>query len=239
MSCSLCRSLLGKNKKAIRENKCDKCYFCSCDSCNKRAILNGFCKIHVSSNSIKKESPIRREVNESDIVRRECHRIDIEIRKRSINMLKEKVIDVKTNLPYVAIDSSNSDLEYELILNRYTSLIDDENERIEREINEFKARVKYINDQYENLRRGKIGNFDFKKEEEEEENIPHQYCNIDNLYYQLLGIPMNERNPGVIKKAYWVRAKEVHPDKHPGEEDKYTKIFQNLYNAYEFIMSSI
>lgn len=50
--------------------------------------------------------------------------------------------------------------------------------------------------------------------------------------YDVLGVrPTTAIND--IKKAYRSLAKEFHPDKHPDEVEKYSKLFDKLTKAYQ------
>jgi len=53
-------------------------------------------------------------------------------------------------------------------------------------------------------------------------------------YYQVLGLEKSA-SPTEIKKAFRKLARQLHPDKHPGEEDKYQAKFQELQRAYEVL----
>ena len=55
-----------------------------------------------------------------------------------------------------------------------------------------------------------------------------------NKYYDILGINKSA-TPQEIKKAYRKLARQLHPDKHPGEEQKYHEKFQELQAAYEVL----
>jgi len=53
-----------------------------------------------------------------------------------------------------------------------------------------------------------------------------------NKYYEILGLEKGA-SPQQIKKSFRKLARQLHPDKHPGEEDKYQAKFQELQKAYE------
>lgn len=53
-------------------------------------------------------------------------------------------------------------------------------------------------------------------------------------YYQILGVPV-DANLLQIKKAYRTLAKQLHPDKHPNEPEKYHILFQGIQEAYEVL----
>lgn len=53
-------------------------------------------------------------------------------------------------------------------------------------------------------------------------------------YYALLGVPINASDKQ-INKAYKNKAKEVHPDKHLDEYERYTEIFKDLGVANEIL----
>ena len=61
--------------------------------------------------------------------------------------------------------------------------------------------------------------------------------NINELY-NLLDLDLNEIPKKTdLKKAYLKKSSEVHPDKHPNEIDKYSKIFQEVNNAYKSLLA--
>jgi DnaJ family protein A protein 2 len=53
-------------------------------------------------------------------------------------------------------------------------------------------------------------------------------------YYEILGIA-KDASPKDIKKAYRKKAMDVHPDRHPGEEEKYQQLFQEVNQAHEVL----
>ena len=56
-----------------------------------------------------------------------------------------------------------------------------------------------------------------------------------DTYYDILQINVDDSKEQ-IKKAYKNRARQLHPDKHPNEPQKYTKLFQHLNNAYHTLI---
>ena len=52
--------------------------------------------------------------------------------------------------------------------------------------------------------------------------------------YMILGIPPTA-NKYEKKAAYRKLVMEFHPDKHPGEEEKYSEIFKEIQAAYELV----
>lgn len=61
---------------------------------------------------------------------------------------------------------------------------------------------------------------------------------------EILGFE-NQSSPSIseIKKAYYSRAKEIHPDKHIGieasERARFEKLFHDIANAYQFLLKPL
>lgn len=57
-----------------------------------------------------------------------------------------------------------------------------------------------------------------------------------NDLLELLELPKDQKpKKDVLKKAYWKKSMLWHPDKHPDEVDKYTKLFSDVEKAYRNI----
>ena len=68
--------------------------------------------------------------------------------------------------------------------------------------------------------------------EKESDNIE----NID-IYYKKLQLESNEiPTQSQLKKQFLKLSAEYHPDKHPGQVDKYTNLFQEINEAYKIIL---
>lgn len=64
-----------------------------------------------------------------------------------------------------------------------------------------------------------------------EENSAKQV--VDSGYYDLLGVPPNA-SAAAIKKAYYLKAKECHPDRHRDDPDAHSR-FQKIGEAYNVL----
>lgn len=56
----------------------------------------------------------------------------------------------------------------------------------------------------------------------------------DTAYYDLLEVDPNASHSD-IKRAYYKKARQLHPDKHPEDPEKYHKLFQDLSAAYQVL----
>lgn len=70
------------------------------------------------------------------------------------------------------------------------------------------------------------GHHHHHQDSEEEEEID------STSYYKLIGVD-KKASQDEIKKAYRKKARQLHPDKHPNEKDKYQQQFQELQKAFE------
>lgn len=82
-----------------------------------------------------------------------------------------------------------------------------------------------------------------EKEEDEEEDEDHYFrrtCGHVVLQeaFNVLEID-NCGDYDIIRKAYKKMSLRVHPDKHPGEEEKYNNMFLEVTTAYELIMTKL
>jgi DnaJ-class molecular chaperone len=57
---------------------------------------------------------------------------------------------------------------------------------------------------------------------------------VEKDYYKILGLD-KKCNYKDIKMAYRKKARELHPDKHINEQDKYKKLFQEISEAYSIL----
>ena len=53
-----------------------------------------------------------------------------------------------------------------------------------------------------------------------------------NKFYEVLGVG-KDASEADLKKAYRKKARELHPDRHPTEREKYHELFQEVQTAYE------
>jgi hypothetical protein len=69
-------------------------------------------------------------------------------------------------------------------------------------------------------------------ERQNSSNRPHRAV-VDDEYYKLLGVPTNA-TAAEIKKAYYIKAKQNHPDRHPNDPEAHSK-FQKIGEAYQIL----
>lgn len=80
-----------------------------------------------------------------------------------------------------------------------------------------------------------IANYTLYEEEKELEANKYRSAAVqDATYYEVLDLP-TDATAKQIKRAYFQRAKEVHPDKNPGDE-KATAKFLELHKAYQTLI---
>lgn len=69
---------------------------------------------------------------------------------------------------------------------------------------------------------------------ETEEDNTMESLNV-NEQLELLGLSLHEiPSKSQLKKAYYRKSLEYHPDRHPNETDKYTTLFTQMKQAYQF-----
>ncbi len=71
--------------------------------------------------------------------------------------------------------------------------------------------------------------------EEDYKKILEEKIRLEKLAHKILDIPLGS-SISEIKKAYIKLAMKYHPDKSPGDKE-IEKKFQNIQNAYEFLVS--
>lgn len=237
--CRLCTNKIGKNKHASKIGKCDACYFCRYEGCNKTSIINNYCRLHVSCGREKREPCLGRNVTEADITRRERHADIDRIRDENFLKMRNEIKDYKMQTSYTTDRMEIARLEN--MIDEYNSVIETENERIQREINDFlewanrnipKTNFKVRTESRKSWKRG-------SHKEDSESDSDSEYENKFSKYdaaLTLLGLDITCRDLNEIKRAYWNKAKEYHPDKHPGEEIIYNALFQDISNSYQFLV---
>ena len=78
----------------------------------------------------------------------------------------------------------------------------------------------------------KVFNF---HEEFKNDTTPGGESEISEIdYYKILGVSKFAKQEE-IKKCYRKKAKEIHPDNHLDEAEKYKKLFQELAEAYNIL----
>ena len=81
-----------------------------------------------------------------------------------------------------------------------------------------------------------ISYFKFNGDNKNLDNYTNRYNELEE-YYNLLEIDLNATNQEV-KKAYYRKAREVHPDKHPDNKEWAEEQFKLVGNAYYEITKS-
>lgn len=249
--CRSCTNKISKNKHASKLGKCDACYFCRYEGCNKTSIINNYCRLHVSCGREKRKPCLGTHVTESDITRRERHADIDRIRDENFLKMRNEIQDYKIQTSYTTDRMEIARLDN--MIAEYNLAVEVENERIQREIDEFlewaNRNIPRTNFRLKNGSRKSWKRSSHKEDPEaeyertgssyeEESDSEAEYENKFNKYdaaLTLLGLTITCRDLNEIKRAYWSKAKEYHPDKHPGEETIYNALFQDISNAYQLL----
>lgn len=149
-----------------------------------------------------------------------------DLRKKDFKKKKNTVIDIE----YIKEN-------YENILLKYIINLDSDNYMILSQSYEYFKNLlsdsgfNFIINSIDNLQKC-LNKKDYLQtvENKEIENV--------NELYNLLDLDINEIPKKIeLKKAYLKKSSEVHPDKHPNELEKYSKIFQEVNSAYKSLLA--
>lgn len=251
--CIQCNDSYSKNKHS--GNKCYNCYLCKYEGCKKTSIINNYCSKHVSFGRKKREPYVEIPITRSDIIRRETHQNAAAIIEENLEKLKDNIKEAKAAASY----SNDPALKFIVLMlaENLDLAIQSENERIESEINDFLNYANMFKKRFETKTESRKSwkRSSYKEDPEakyertgsstkEESDSDSEYENkfgefVHNKYdaaLTLLGLSITCRDLTEIKRAYWNKAKEYHPDKHPGEETIYNILFQDVSNAYQLLV---
>jgi hypothetical protein len=265
MECYKCNKIIKKGE-ILTMDKCSKCSsLCNFETCKKKSFKNGFCHCHVINGTPLKLMMATKSVTKEDLLRREVNRIKIDNFDREIITRREQILQIRSDskceesIKIRRIIFMEEELKE--FINSYKYNLDDEIEKLRNYYNEIpcfsygKSRGPNTN-KYTNWKKDKFkdkkqktkgsGKSDSKDNSstddssEDEEIHLSQFESLVKDAFEMFEIPKTS-DLSLIKKAYYKRAKDIHPDRHVNNVDgiNYLELFQELGTAYEFIIKNI
>lgn len=234
MSCIKC----DKKLKDFNKDRCNLCQFlCIFDGCKKKIFFNNYCSLHVSLGRKKNPIYVKRELTEEEKNIKETKFEKHNKYLDQIEIMRENIEAFKINIPYDHLDPSS--LYHDKLNNmieEYNKTIELNNVELDIEIEEFLNFHRRMHRESHKYKHEKHEKFD--KHIPEESKIDENITLNKQINDAFVILEMEKTNDKyLIKRGYYKIALKYHPDLNHSEDA--TEKFQEISNAYEFIIENI